>query len=49
MKYSKLCCKCKKGYKFTEDKMGTHDLVLCDDCYINILVGNYIKLICSSS
>ena len=43
MKYSKKCCKCPKGYKFQDEYIGSHDLVLCDTCYIGLLLESYLK------
>ena len=47
MRYSKQCCKCLKGHKIQDHYIGTYDLVLCDTCYIDLLL-EYIRGIPSS-
>jgi len=36
--YNKLCCKCETNYKYQEHFLGDYDLVLCKECYIDILI-----------
>ena len=44
--YNKRCCKCESKHKHQEEFIGEYDLVLCDSCYIGILIETYIKTQC---
>ena len=43
MRYSKLCCKCQENHKEQEYLIGEYDLVLFNECYIDILVNALFK------
>jgi hypothetical protein len=49
MVYIKRCCKCVEGIKVLKEPIGECDLILCDKCYIDVLIESYIKCQCSQN